>query len=380
MATQAKNILLVEDNSDHAELALSSLQGFYKQHEQKYQISVVRTGRECIQSIIRKTFDVVVMDYSLPKMNGLELLESIRKRGVNTPVVMVTGRGDEKIAAEAIKKGASEYLVKDQGYLERLPWAVHSSLEQYERKQEKKRLEAELEKYQIELEMSKRLASIGEMASRIAHEIKNPLSKIKIGMDFFKKSLPGLNNQDNQVVEGILDGVKNLNKIATELLNYAKPPIPAFRHLDIQKILEASLSDLAEHIQRLNIRVVRRFYCHDAVLKVDGVKLKEVFLNIIGNALEAMLTGGTLRIKTCWQEREEGRFMEISFTDTGEGIPEENLEKVFAPFYTTKPTGTGLVLSVVKKIMEIHGGHLNIQSHIGKGTTVTLWIPDNKKD
>ena len=90
MATQAKNILLVEDNSDHAELALSSLQGFYKQHEQKYQISVVRTGRECIQSIIRKTFDVVVMDYSLPKMNGLELLESIRKRGVNTPVVMVT--------------------------------------------------------------------------------------------------------------------------------------------------------------------------------------------------------------------------------------------------------------------------------------------------
>ncbi len=72
--------------------------------------------------------------------------------------------------------------------------------------------------------------------------------------------------------------------------------------------------------------------------------------------------------------------MEISFTDTGEGIPEVNLEKVFAPFYTTKPTGTGLGLSVVKKIMEIHGGHLNIQSHIGKGTTVTLWIPDNKKD
>lgn len=370
-----KNILLVEDNPDHAELALSTLQGFSRDHEEMFQINVVRTGEECLKTLTKDMYDLIVMDYSLPMANGLEVLEKIREKGVKTPVVMVTGRGSEKIAVEAIKRGAVEYLVKDQGYLERLPIVVYNSIRQFEERQERERLEEELRRYQIELEMSKRLASIGEMASRIAHEIKNPLSKIKLGIDLLKKSLQDLDGGTLQMLDAVQDGVKNLNRIALELLNYAKPSPLSFRSLDIHGIIDASLDDLADQLRGANIRVNKRYHKGSAVLRVDGVKLKEVFLNLTGNAIEAMPDGGNLTVKTGWFEQGGKRLMGITLSDTGQGILSENLEKVFAPFFTTKPSGTGLGLSIVKKIIELHEGHVEIQSQAGDGTTVTLWIP-----
>ena len=376
MDIQTKNVLMVEDNPDHAELALSTLQTFSKQHEQKFQVNVVRTGKECLFSLTKDTYDVVVMDYSLPMMDGIEVLKKIRENGVKTPVIMLTGRGSEKIAVEAIKKGASEYLVKDQGYLGRLPWVMHASIEEYERRKEKEGLEEEIKQYQIDLEMSRRLASIGEMVSRIAHEIKNPLSKIKIGIDFLKKSLHSLDNTSTQMFDCVLDGVENLNKIAVELLNYAKSPAPSFRQLDIHEILNTSLDDLTGRLKNSGVRLVRKYHKGPKSLRVDGVKLKEVFLNLIENAIDAMSGGGTLTVCTNWVQRENNRFMEICFSDTGQGISEGNLEKVFAPFFTTKPTGTGLGLAVVKKNIEIHNGKIEIKSPSGKGTTVTLLIPE----
>lgn len=375
----AKNILLVEDNPDHAELALSSLESFCRDHEQRFQINVVRTGEECLRIIDNETYDVMVLDYSLPMTDGLEVLTKIREKGIKTPIIMVTGRGSEKIAVEAIKRGASEYLVKDQGYLGRLPMVVYNSIKQFEERQEKERLEDELRRYQIELEMSKRLASIGEMASRIAHEIKNPLSTIMLGVDLLKKTLKDVDGTTIKMLNSLADGVKNLNRIALELLNYAKPSAPNFRNLDIQGILDASLNDLSGQIQGSNIRLVKRYHQGSAVLRVDGIKLKEVFLNIIGNAAEAMSNGGTLTVKTGFVEKEKRRYMEISISDTGEGIPEENLEKIFAPFFTTKPAGTGLGLSIVKKFMEIHSSEIKIESQVGTGTRVTLWLPDKKE-
>lgn len=370
-----KNILLVEDNPDHAELALSALQCFSRDHEQKFQINVVRTGEECISAMARNMYDVVVIDYSLPMTNGLEVIEKIREKGIKTPAVMVTGRGSEKIAIEAMKKGISEYLVKDHDYLERLPIIVYHSLKQFEERQEKERLEEELKKYQIELEMSKRLASIGEMASKIAHEIKNPLSKIRLGIDLLKKSLQGIDKHSLQILDSIQDGVKNLNRIALDLLNYARPSVPTFRTLDIHGIIDSSLNDLSDQLRSANIRVIKRYHKGSAVLNVEGVKLKEVFLNLIGNAIDAMPERGSLTVKTGWVERGGRNLIKITFSDTGEGIPQENLEKAFAPFFTTKPTGTGLGLSIVKKVMDIHGGFVELQSEVGNGTTVALFIP-----
>ena len=161
MATQFRNILLVEDNQDHAELTTTSLQTFYRQNGEGAQIRGVTTGEECLRVMTKDFYDVIIIDYHLPSMNGVELLKCIRKKGIKTPVVMVTGSGNEYVAVDAIKKGASEYVVKRHGYLEHLPLVIRNSIDQFERRQEKERLEEELKGYQIELEMSKRLASIG---------------------------------------------------------------------------------------------------------------------------------------------------------------------------------------------------------------------------
>ena len=107
MAMQVRNILLVEDNPDHAELTSTALEGFYRQNWQELCIKLVRSGDECIKTVARGSFDAMVVDYHLPAMNGMEVLKYIRKKGVLMPVVMVTGAGDENIAAEAIKRGAS---------------------------------------------------------------------------------------------------------------------------------------------------------------------------------------------------------------------------------------------------------------------------------
>ena len=374
MATQFRNILLVEDNQDHAELTTTSLQTFYRQNGEGAQIRGVTTGEECLRVMTKDFYDVIIIDYHLPSMNGVELLKCIRKKGIKTPVVMVTGSGNENIAVDAIKKGASEYVVKRHGYLEHLPLVIRNSIDQFERRQEKERLEEELKGYQIELEMSKRLASIGEMASRIAHDIRNPLSRIKMGADFLKKTNNEQDGATSRVLDGILDGVENLNRIATELLKYAKPPAPIFHVLDICRILDSSLNDLEDHIVSSGVVVIKE-YCQDRVkLRVDGVKIKEVFINIIKNALEAVPMGGILKIKTSWTERCGIRFLDITFEDTGHGISKKNMEKIFAPFFTTKATGTGIGLSVVKKIMEIHDGHVDIKSRAGKGTVVTIQL------
>lgn len=376
MATRFRKILLVEDNQDHAELTATALQTFYRENREEAQIRVVKTGEDCLSILTKDFYDAMIIDYHLPSMNGMELLKYIRKKGIKTPVVMVTGGGNECVAVEAIKKGASEYVVKRHGYLEHLPLIIRNSIDQFERRQEKERLEGELKAYQVELEMSKRLASIGEMASRIAHDIRNPLSKIKMGVDFLKKTITDRDGANTRVLEGILDGVEDLNKIATELLKYAKPPAPIFHILNICRILDVSLNDLEDQI-RSSRTVVIKEYCQDIIkLRVDGVKIKEVFINIIKNAVEAMPMGGTLRVKTSWTKTDRLRFLEITFEDTGHGISRKNIEKVFAPFFTTKATGTGIGLSVVKKIMEIHDGRVNIKSRPGKGTVVTLQLPD----
>jgi len=197
-----------------------------------------------------------------------------------------------------------------------------------------------------------------------------------MGVDFLRRSIQEPDGSTVRVLEGIIDGVENLNRIATELLNYTKPPAPIFHVLDIHGILDSSLDDLEEQIQSSGVVLIKEYYPGPIKLRVDGVKIKEVFINIIKNAVEAMLMGGTLTVGTLLLEMDGQRLIEIHFKDTGSGISKKNMEKVFAPFFTTKQTGTGLGLSVVKKVMEIHSGQVDIKSRLGKGTRVTLRIPE----
>lgn len=371
MADEIRKVLLVEDDQDHAELTVSILQDLKRRDDYQFRVDVAKTGEECLKAISDDQYDTILLDYSLPRMSGIEVLEKIRGMGIETPVIIVTGYGDEKVAVNSMKSGAYDYVVKEQGYLKSLPNVLRRVIDQYGQMQEKRCLEERLEKYQIELEMSRRLASIGEMVARIAHEIKNPLSRIRMGIDCITEQL---NNDPStkKSVEGILNGLETLNAIATDMLNYAKPISMELQNLDVNKTVDCSISALSDRIREDGVVIKRQYNTRLGSINMDGVRMKEVFVNIISNALDAMPSGGTLLIKT-FRTKEEGmEYITFSFTDSGSGIDDRDIEKIFNPFYTTKSQGTGLGLAIVKKIVELHGGRIVVTSRKGEGTTFTV--------
>lgn len=374
ITSELRKVLLVEDDEDHADLTVSMLQDLKRKDDYRFLIDVVHTGEECLRAVSDNSYNAILLDYSLPRMSGVEVLEGIKGMGIAIPVVIVTGFGDEKVAVKAMKEGAYDYIVKEHGYLRGLPNVLSRVINQYEQVQEKRRLEEKLERYQLELEMSKRLACIGEMAARIAHEIKNPLSRIRMGMDCIKEHF---NNDPSRkkVVEGILNGVETLNTIATEMLDYAKPLSLDLQDLDINEVSDCSLFAVSERIKKEGVIVRKRCDRKLGRLRIDGVRMKEVFVNLIINALDSMHEGGTLLIKT-FRTREEGaEHIAVSFTDSGRGIDERHMDKIFNPFYTTKERGTGLGLAIVRKIVELHRGRVSVTSQKGKGASFTVKLP-----
>lgn len=369
-----RKVLLVEDEQDHADLTVSILQGLKRRDDYQFLVKVVKTGEECLKAISGIPYDTILLDYSLPRMSGIEVLEKIREMGIETPVIMVTGFGDEKLAVRSLKGGACDYIVKEQGYLKGLPNVLRKVINDYEQVQEKRLLEEKLEKFEIELKISKRLAAIGELAARIAHEIKNPLSRIRMGIDCIKEQL-STDASTTKVVKGILSGVEELNTIAAEMLDYAKPISLTFQRLNINRVVTSSILALNDRIKREEVVIKKQYNSRLGRVNIDGARMKEVFINIITNALDASPSGGPFLVKT-FRIKEEGKeYIVISFTDSGCGVSDRDMEKIFNPFYTTKEKGTGLGLSIVKKIVELHKGMVSVTSEKGNGSTFTIKLP-----
>jgi signal transduction histidine kinase len=229
-----------------------------------------------------------------------------------------------------------------------------------------------------ELELFKPLAALGEMFSRIAHEIRTPLSKIKTGAEYLKKEMHPTNKALDKMLDAVLNGVDTLNGIVTEILEYTRPIKLIIQDLNIHKVLESSLTALEEEIEDKKIKLDKQYTAEIERVQGDGLKLKQAFVNVIKNALEAMPVGGFLTIMTKVKTEKEGplpRALEIHFIDTGPGVRPEDQPRVFAPFFTTKDKGTGLGLSIVKKIIDLHHGTVKLISQRGVGTHVIICIP-----
>ncbi|WP_299980283.1 PAS domain-containing sensor histidine kinase [Desulfobacula sp.] len=235
-----------------------------------------------------------------------------------------------------------------------------------------------------------KLASLGELSAGIAHEIRNPLAGMKTSIQVLAKKLT--DPSQLLLIEGVLSEIDRLNEIVTDLLKFSGPapsfPIP----MDIKIVLEKTLDLLMEKIKKLNIKIVQKYDHEIPSAFLDREQIQQVFLNLMLNAVNAMPGGGTLTIsikRIMDQERikekiaqsfdpgfsMENEYMAVSFTDTGSGIKEENLLKVFNPFFTTDPNGTGLGLSIAHKLLEKNNAYIYIDSKEGRGCRVTLIIP-----
>ncbi len=226
----------------------------------------------------------------------------------------------------------------------------------------------QLKKTQAELVKSERLAAIGELAGMVGHDLRNPLTGIKNSAYFLKKKGTGISpTQAREMLETINKCVDYSNKIVNDLLDYSREVHLETKEESPKKLLAESLSflELPEKIETQNLLK------DNPTIRVDSDKIKRVFINLIKNAADAMPNGGKISIDS----KQVDGSLELSFSDTGSGISEEILPKLFSPLFTTKAQGMGFGLAICKRIVEAHGGTIAVETVKKKGTTFTLTLP-----
>lgn len=217
------------------------------------------------------------------------------------------------------------------------------------------------------LQKSEKLALLGQMAAGIAHEIRNPLTSIKGFVQLFKSS-----SKKEEYFDIVLSELDRINGIVGEFLVLAKPAANIFEKEDLTKLINEVilLSNTQSILNNVEINVENNL--HAPMVHCEKNQLKQVFLNIIKNAMEAMPGGGKLTIKVL---KKNCNTISVQFIDQGVGIPEERISSLGEPFYTTKEKGTGLGLMICYKIIENHNGRLTIESKVGEGTRMEIELP-----
>jgi two-component system sensor histidine kinase HydH len=231
---------------------------------------------------------------------------------------------------------------------------------------------SEIRHLKREVERSQRLASVGKLAAGIAHEIRNPLSSIKGFATYFKERYREV-PEDQETAEIMIQEVERLNRVIGQLLEFARPMRIKKKPTSLGDLVQDSIKMIAgdAHRKGINVQVNRIPDMED--VSIDADRMKQVFLNIYLNAIEAAERGGTLSVEL---HRDDAvNTIEIVISDTGTGIKEEDLPHIFDPYFTTKSSGTGLGLAIVHKIIESHGGTVRVQNRHDTGTTVTIILP-----
>jgi len=222
---------------------------------------------------------------------------------------------------------------------------------------------------------SERLNALTLLAAGVAHEIGNPLNSLNIHLQLMERKVRELENGAQPELQESIDvarsEISRLDSIITQFLRAIRPTKPQLRPENVNTIIEETVRVFAPEIQDRDIVVEQELRSDLPLLQLDRDQMKQAFYNVIKNSLEAMKRPGILRIRTDM----DGTHVLISFTDTGGGSSAENLSHVFEPYFTTKSSGTGLGLLIVRRIVREHGGELLIQSNEGKGLTLTIRLP-----
>ncbi len=222
-----------------------------------------------------------------------------------------------------------------------------------------------------ELISAERLATAGKMAASFAHEIRNPLSSMRMlaQMLMRKQDLP--ESKQKQSMQYILEEIERIDVIVKGFMDFAHPAVLDSAPHNLNQVLQEVLDLMEANLNHHQISLIKKFAPDLPPISLDRDKLKQAFMNIVLNAMDAMPEGGTLEILTLRGSDK----VRIDVVDTGVGIPPEDLNRLFEPFFTTKSQGTGLGLANAKRVLEQHSGDIRSKSVVGRGTTMSLWLP-----
>lgn len=263
------------------------------------------------------------------------------------------------VQAGNLKARATEETNDEIGELTRGFNAMVQSLDQATRELE--------ESHEKQIQQAGKLASIGELASGIAHEIRNPLAGIGAAVEVLSEE-NGLNGQHAEIVGEIRRQITRLNATLRDLLNFARQREPEIAPCSVGDLIKPMLALVRPDAQKQHVTIVEQWADELPPISVDAGQVQQALLNVLLNAIQAMPEGGTLTVRAT----SAGSMVRIAISDSGSGIPRENLRKIFSPFFTTKHRGTGLGLAITRSIIEKHHGRVSVESEVGRGTTFTF--------
>jgi len=239
-----------------------------------------------------------------------------------------------------------------------------------------------------QMQRAAKLASLGEIISGIAHEIKNPLAGISCAVQVFQSELEDGDSR-KVVTSEILDNIKRLDNIVKSLLNYARPKSPRLMNVKVSDVLDKAIFFVYPEAKKHNVTIDTSVEEEIPEIMMDSDQMQQVFLNLMINAVQAMPDGGHLKIIASESDKDNmalddnerslfpaERSVTVKFEDNGHGIDPETQKSIFDPFITKKSQGTGLGLSISQRIVQEHGGDILVNSEVDKGTTFTVFLPE----
>jgi two-component system, NtrC family, sensor kinase len=336
-------------------------------------------GNECLSILDKKAIDVVVLDVKMPGMSGIEVLQNITAKYPRTEVILLTGQANALEGVEGIKSGAFDYLMKP---IE-LEHLFNKILQAYEKilRSDAEQQEVEYRKQmEQQIMVCERLASLGTLAAGVAHEINNPLAIIKESAGwmrqlFAKDELKDIPRHDDFVkaLDKVEKSVERASRITHQLLGFVGKSESSLSEVNLTELIEEAIQLISHEAQNRDIRVLRQMEPSANTIWSDPYQLRQVLLNLLTNAMHAVNSDGTITIAI----EDVGDCRTITISDTGPGIPRENLDKIFEPFFSTKSPGqgTGLGLFVSRGIVEKLGGTIEVASKIGQGASFSIRLP-----
>ena len=366
MSDEAR-VLIVEDVQTDAELMEYELQNagivFFAR----------RVERKAAYVEALSTFlpDVILSDYSLPGFDGITALQFRLERAADTPFIFVTGALGEELAIELLKQGATDYVLKSR--LSRLSIAVDRALREVEERKERERTRAELERAEMQRRENERWVFLGQMASGIAHDIRNPINFVSLALDHISdKKHTGADEATRKLIEDAHSELMRVNEMIQGILEYGRARTLNLQVENASAILADSVREVMLHhpgnAGRICLEVVEGSF----PVYVERDLLQRVVTNLLENALEAGGPDVEVRAGACC---DSGKKVVLWIQDRGPGIPERNLEKIFTPFFTTKKSGIGLGLTLAHKWVCEMGGEMKASNVLEGGARFEIHIP-----
>lgn len=401
MSDDSLQFLIAEDDPAHAVAIKRTLETFYPKAQLDFVTNIV-DYRDHIRNSLPS---IALLDLNLSDGSTIDLLTSPVSESA-FPIIIMTSNGSEQLAADAIKRGALDYLVKSEGTFATLGATVAGALREWQLIQDKKRIENELKESQSQIIHQEKMASIGQLAAGVAHEINNPMGyitsnltslaryseKLSQFLELQEKILQECSDEATKVaiieqkkllkidfvikdIEGLvadsLEGAGRVTRIVQDLKSFSRSDSDRAILSNLNECIKSTINIVRNEIKYvaeldLQLGDILQLICYPQ-------QISQVIMNLLVNAAHAISERGVITVATVQKDD----VIEITVADNGCGIAPENMKKIFEPFFTTKEIGkgTGLGLAISADIVRKHGGELLVTSELGKGTKFTVRLP-----